>query len=92
MRCAYPGSPPNFDLSSYNFDIGAGAIFNGGLTSNVIDNAFNAAGSGVSTPVGYLINVQGNNTGLLPASVYNTYSQSGIAAVEAAGVTFTPVF
>ena len=30
----------NFDLNTYLFTVGAGAIFNGGLTTNVINIAF----------------------------------------------------
>ncbi len=33
----------NFDLNSYLFVIGAGAIFNGGITTNVVNIAFNRA-------------------------------------------------
>jgi hypothetical protein len=30
----------NFDLNSYVFVVGAGAVFNGGVTTNVVDIAF----------------------------------------------------
>ena len=33
----------NFDLNTYLFTVGAGAIFNGGLTTNVINIAFTRA-------------------------------------------------
>lgn len=33
----------NFDLNSYLFVIGAGAVFNGGVTTNVVNIAFNRA-------------------------------------------------
>ncbi len=33
----------NFDLNSYLFVVGAGAIFDGGLTTNVINIAFTRA-------------------------------------------------
>ncbi|MBD2771512.1 hypothetical protein [Iningainema tapete] len=33
----------NFDLNSYLFTIGAGAIFNGGVTTNVVNIAFGRA-------------------------------------------------
>jgi hypothetical protein len=33
----------NFDLNSYLFVIGAGAVFNGGVTTNVVNIAFNKA-------------------------------------------------
>ncbi|WP_339384970.1 hypothetical protein [Iningainema tapete] len=33
----------NFDLNTYLFVIGAGAIFNGGVTEDVIDTAFDLA-------------------------------------------------
>ena len=33
----------NFDLNTYLFTVGAGAIFDGGLTSNVINIAFTRA-------------------------------------------------
>ena len=33
----------NFDLNAYLFTVGAGAIFNGGLTTNVVNIAFNRA-------------------------------------------------
>jgi len=31
----------NFDLNSYVFVIGGGAVFNGGVTTNVVNIAFN---------------------------------------------------
>ncbi len=34
------GANVNFDLNSYLFRIGAGAIFDGGLTTNVVNLAF----------------------------------------------------
>ncbi|MBR8838302.1 MAG: hypothetical protein DSM106950_30950 [Stigonema ocellatum SAG 48.90 = DSM 106950] len=34
------GTTVNFDLNSYLFIIGAGAIFDGGLTTTVVDIAF----------------------------------------------------
>ena len=34
------GANVNFDLNSYLFRVGAGAIFNRGLTTNVINLAF----------------------------------------------------
>ncbi len=37
------GANVNFDLDSYLFTVGAGAIFDGGLTSNVINIAFGRA-------------------------------------------------
>ena len=33
----------NFDLNTYLFVIGAGAVFNGGVTTNVVNIAFNRA-------------------------------------------------
>ena len=37
------GTTVNFDLNSYLFRIGAGAIFDGGLTTNVVNLAFQGA-------------------------------------------------
>ena len=37
------GDSVNFDLDSYLFRIGAGALFDGGLTSNVVNLAFQGA-------------------------------------------------
>jgi hypothetical protein len=37
------GTTVNFDLNSYLFTIGAGAIFDGGLTTNVVNIAFTNA-------------------------------------------------
>ena len=34
------GASVNFDLDTYLFTVGAGAVFDGGLTSNVINIAF----------------------------------------------------
>lgn len=34
------GTTVSFDISSYMFALGAGAVFNGGVTSNVVDIAF----------------------------------------------------
>lgn len=36
-------STVNFSLNTYLFVIGAGAIFNGGITEDVIDTAFDLA-------------------------------------------------
>ena len=36
-------STVNFDLNSYLFTIGAGAVFDGGVTTNVVDIAFKQA-------------------------------------------------
>ena len=37
------GAIVNFDLNTYLFTVGAGAIFDGGLTTNVINIAFTRA-------------------------------------------------
>ncbi|MBR8838303.1 MAG: hypothetical protein DSM106950_30955 [Stigonema ocellatum SAG 48.90 = DSM 106950] len=37
------GTTVNFDLNSYLFTIGAGALFGGGLTTNVVNIAFTGA-------------------------------------------------
>ena len=37
------GANVNFDLNSYLFVIGAGAVFNGGVTTNVVNTAFQKA-------------------------------------------------
>ncbi len=37
------GTTVNFDLNSYLFVIGAGAIFDGGITTNVVNIAFTRA-------------------------------------------------
>ncbi len=37
------GTTVNFDLNSYLFRVGAGAIFDGGLTTNVVNLAFQGA-------------------------------------------------
>ncbi|MBR8838299.1 MAG: hypothetical protein DSM106950_30935 [Stigonema ocellatum SAG 48.90 = DSM 106950] len=37
------GTTVNFDLNTYLFTIGAGAIFDGGLTTNVVNIAFTRA-------------------------------------------------
>jgi len=44
------GTSVNFDLNTYLFTIGAGAIFDGGLTTNVRDLAFRQALSSTTTP------------------------------------------
>ncbi|MBD2771498.1 hypothetical protein [Iningainema tapete] len=46
-------STVNFDLNTYLFVIGAGAVFNGGVTTNVVNQAFNRAlftSSGAAAP------------------------------------------
>ena len=37
------GTSVNFDLNTYLFTIGAGAIFDGGVTTNVVNIAFTRA-------------------------------------------------
>jgi hypothetical protein len=37
------GTSVNFDLNTYLFVVGAGAIFDGGLTTNVVNIAFGKA-------------------------------------------------
>ncbi|MBR8838300.1 MAG: hypothetical protein DSM106950_30940 [Stigonema ocellatum SAG 48.90 = DSM 106950] len=37
------GTTVNFDLNTYLFTIGAGAIFDGGITTNVVNIAFTRA-------------------------------------------------
>ncbi|MBR8838301.1 MAG: hypothetical protein DSM106950_30945 [Stigonema ocellatum SAG 48.90 = DSM 106950] len=37
------GTTVNFDLNTYLFTIGAGAVFDGGLTTNVVNIAFTRA-------------------------------------------------
>ncbi len=41
--CGGAGTKVNFDLNSYLFVIGAGAIFDGGITTNVVNIAFTRA-------------------------------------------------
>lgn len=44
----------NFDASGYAFGIGAGATFNGGVTANVVDSAFqNSTSSRQAQIIGY---------------------------------------
>ena len=68
------GANVNFDLDSYLFRIGAGAIFDGGLTTNVINLAFQGAiftstGSGTSSaaaPAAPAPTLPGFTTGIIP--------------------------
>jgi len=82
------GSSVNFDPSTYSFGLGAGAIFNGGLTTNVRDNAFQGALQTSSAPVSYNVYYNGTLVNTLTPSFYNILGST----LTSGGATITPNF